>query len=100
EEWWQATLAATNKVRHAAPEAWRGLAGIGLSGQMHGAVLIDGAGRVLRPAIIWNDGRCAAECRELQEKVPDFTRRAANIAMPGFTAPKLLWVRRHEPDVF
>lgn len=100
EEWWRATLTAAAKVRDAAPRQWQDLAGIGLSGQMHGATLLDGNGRVLRPAIIWNDGRCAAECRELHEKVPDFTRRASNIAMPGFTAPKLLWVQKHEPEVF
>ena len=98
EHWWQATLAAVAEVRAAAPEGWRALAGIGLSGQMHGATLLDGAGRVLRPAILWNDGRSGAECAELHRLVPDLTARAGNIAMPGFTAPKLLWVRRHEPD--
>jgi xylulokinase len=67
---------------------------------MHGATLLDGAGRVLRPAILWNDGRSGAECAELHRLVPDLTARAGNIAMPGFTAPKLLWVRRHEPEVF
>ncbi len=100
EDWWRATLAAVAGVRAAAPEAWRGLAGIGLSGQMHGATLLDAAGRVLRPAILWNDGRSFAECEALHRLVPDFTRRAGNIAMPGFTAPKLLWVREHEPDIF
>ena len=100
EDWWQATLVAIAAVRAAAPEAWVALAGIGLSGQMHGATLLDGAGRVLRPAILWNDGRSGAECAELHRLVPDLTARAGNIAMPGFTAPKLLWVRRHEPEVF
>jgi xylulokinase len=101
EDWWQATLAAIADARAAAPaDVWRSLAGIGLSGQMHGAVLLDGAGRVLRPAILWNDGRSGAECAELHATLPDLTARAGNIAMPGFTAPKLLWVRRHEPDIF
>ncbi|HET9018520.1 MAG TPA: xylulokinase [Acetobacteraceae bacterium] len=100
EDWWRATLAAVAEVRAAAPDGWRALAGIGLSGQMHGATLLDGAGRVLRPAILWNDGRSGAECAELHLLVPDLTARAGNIAMPGFTAPKLLWVRHHEPDVF
>ncbi|HEX3348681.1 MAG TPA: xylulokinase [Acetobacteraceae bacterium] len=100
EAWWQATLAAVASVRRASPEAWRGLRGIGLSGQMHGATLLDDAGRVLRPAILWNDGRSAAECAELERRVPDLRARTGNIAMPGFTAPKLLWVRRHEPEVF
>ena len=101
EAWWQATLAAVAEARAAAPEAdWKALAGIGLSGQMHGATLLDGAGRVLRPAILWNDGRSGAECAEMHRLVPDLTRRAGNIAMPGFTAPKLLWVKHHEPEVF
>jgi xylulokinase len=67
---------------------------------MHGATLLDGAGRVLRPAILWNDGRSGAECAELQRSVPAFTALSGNIAMPGFTAPKLLWVRHHEPEIF
>jgi len=100
EDWWQATLAAVVEARAAAPEGWRGLSGIGLSGQMHGATLLDGQGRVLRPAILWNDGRSGAECAEMHRLVPDLTARAGNIAMPGFTAPKLLWVRHHEPEVY
>ncbi len=100
EHWWQATLASLAEVRAAAPTPWGELSGIGLSGQMHGAVLLDAARRVLRPAILWNDGRSGAECAELHRLVPDLAARAGNIAMPGFTAPKLLWVRRHEPDVF
>ena len=74
--------------------------GIGLAGQMHGAVLLDSAGAVLRPAILWNDVRAAAECAELERLVPGLRGITGNLAMPGFTAPKLLWVARHEPDVF
>jgi xylulokinase len=66
---------------------------------MHGAVLLDRADRVLRPAILWNDGRSEAECAQLTEAVPDLAAIAGNLAMPGFTAPKLLWVRTHEPGV-
>jgi xylulokinase len=99
-QWWQATLTAIARLREAAPEGWRGLRGIGLSGQMHGATLLDGSGRVLRPAILWNDGRSGAECAELQRSVPAFTALSGNIAMPGFTAPKLLWVWHHEPEIF
>ena len=83
---------------HAA--ALSAVAGIGLSGQMHGAVLLDAAGSVLRPAILWNDVRSATECTELEEAVPDLRQVTGNIAMPGFTAPKLMWVRKHEPGVF
>jgi xylulokinase len=100
EHWWQATLAAVAEVRAAAPQAWRQLCGIGLSGQMHGATLLDHAGNVLRPAMLWNDGRSGSECAELHRILPDLTIRAGNIAMPGFTAPKLLWVRHHEPEIF
>jgi xylulokinase len=100
QDWWRATLAVVDALRREVPEAWRGLAGIGLSGQMHGATLLDGKGRVLRPAILWNDGRSEPECAELERRVPDLRHRTANIAMPGFTAPKLIWVKAHEPDVF
>ncbi len=99
-DWWDGLLACVAQLRAAAPEAWRDLAGIGLSGQQHGAVLLDAAGQVLRPAILWNDGRSGAECAEITRRVPDLAVRAGNIAMPGFTAPKLLWVCAHEPDIF
>lgn len=74
--------------------------GIGLAGQMHGATLLGADDRPLRPAILWNDGRSFAECAELEAAVPDSRAIAGNLAMPGFTAPKLAWVRRHEPDLF
>ena len=97
--WWQAML-ERHRLRWAAttPRPCRRSQGIGLSGQMHGAVLLDDAGAVLRPAILWNDVRAAAECAELEAGFPDSPAVTGNIAMPGFTAPKLLWVRRHEPD--
>ncbi|WP_257449628.1 xylulokinase [Archangium lipolyticum] len=74
--------------------------GIGLSGQMHGATLLGADDRPLRPAILWNDGRSEAECHELERRCPQSRQISGNIAMPGFTAPKLLWVARHEPDIF
>ncbi|PRX38025.1 xylulokinase [Meinhardsimonia xiamenensis] len=73
--------------------------GIGLSGQMHGATLLDASGEVLRPAILWNDTRAAAEAAELDAD-PAFRAITGNIVFPGFTAPKLLWVARHEPGIF
>ena len=76
------------------------VAAIGLAGQMHGATLLGADDRPLRPAILWNDGRSFAECAELEAAVPDARAIAGNLAMPGFTAPKLAWVRKHEPDVF
>ncbi len=67
---------------------------------MHGATLLDEHDRPLRPAILWNDGRSAQECLELERREPEARNIAGNIIMPGFTAPELLWVARHEPEVF
>jgi len=100
EAWWDALLAAVDALRRERPRELAALRGIGLSGQMHGAVLLDRAGAVLRPAILWNDTRATAECRELEQAFPQSRAVTGNIAMPGFTAPKLLWVRRHEPAIF
>jgi xylulokinase len=77
-------------------------AGIGLSGQMHGLVALDAADRPLRPAILWNDQRTAAECAEIEERVglERLIALTGNRALTGFTAPKLLWLRRHEPEVY
>lgn len=95
--WWTATEAAVADVLSQADA--RRVKAIGLSGQMHGATLLDKSDNILRPAILWNDGRSDVECAEL-EKVQGFREITGNLAMPGFTAPKLAWVRRHEPDVF
>ncbi len=75
---------------------------VGLSGQMHGLVALDADRRVLRPAILWNDQRTAAECAEIEERIglERLIELTGNRALPGFTAPKLLWLRRHEPDVY
>jgi xylulokinase len=100
ESWWTVTQTAVAALRAAASHRWNELTSIGLSGQQHGATLLDAAGKALRPCILWNDGRSGAECRELLERLPDFTARACNTTMPGFTAPKLLWVAKHEPEVF
>ena len=97
QAWWAATEAAVLAID---PTLRRKVRAVGLAGQMHGAVLLDAADAVLRPAILWNDGRSAAQCVELKARVPDLETITANLAMPGFTAPKLLWVREHEPEVF
>jgi xylulokinase len=99
-QWWNATSAALAQVRDSSREAFSAVRGIGLSGQMHGATLLDAKLRVLRPAILWNDGRSHAECAELEALEPRTRDITGNAAMPGFTAPKLLWLRRHEPAVF
>jgi xylulokinase len=98
-DWWAATESAVNDLRAQAPQAWSQVRAIGLSGQMHGAVLLDAAGQVLRPAILWNDGRSAAECARLMRDHPDLVDLSGNLAMPGFTAPKLVWLSAHEPHV-
>ncbi|VWB61852.1 xylulose kinase [Burkholderia lata] len=102
-DWWDATcgvLAALVSNARTAGIDPRDIDALGLTGQMHGATLLDAHGAVLRPAILWNDGRADAECAELEQLAPALRAVAGNVAMPGFTAPKLLWVRRHEPDVF
>ena len=99
-DWWRGTCEAIAKLRAVCPDAFAQVRGIGLSGQMHGAVLLDAVDRVLRPAILWNDMRSVEECAELTRRAPELHDIAGNLAMPGFTAPKLLWVARHEPDVF
>ncbi len=98
EDWWKATATAVVALRR--DHDLSSVRGIGLSGQMHGAVLLDQADQVLRPAILWNDGRATAECVALEIAEPRSRAITGNLAMPGFTAPKLLWVRRHEPEVF
>jgi xylulokinase len=99
-QWWHATQRAVQTLRTQHPQAWAQVKGIGLSGQMHGAVTLDAALKPLRPAILWNDGRCVAECDELLLRVPDVYTRTGNLVMPGFTAPKLLWMQLHEPTLF
>lgn len=99
-DWWQALDRAMLRLQAAQPAACAAVRAIGLSGQMHGAVLLDEAAAVLRPAILWNDGRSSAECAALEADEPASRRITGNLAMPGFTAPKLRWVRAHEPEVF
>lgn len=100
EDWWQATLSALQALKDNHPSEFAAVRGIGLAGQMHGATLLDDSGSVLRPAILWNDGRSAAECAEIEQREPRSRGITGNIAMPGFTAPKLNWVANHEPEIF
>lgn len=102
EDWWLATQAAIEQLLQTAKSEGISptqIAAIGLSGQMHGATLLDKSDQVLRPAILWNDGRSDAQCRDM-EQWPGFREITGNLAMPGFTATKLLWVREHEPALF
>ena len=100
DAWVGAVIAAVDSLATTHPRETAEVRGIGLSGQMHGATLLGADGRPLRPAILWNDGRAHAECAELEQRCPSLHAIAGNLAMPGFTAPKLLWVARHEPEVF
>jgi xylulokinase len=95
-DWWAATQAAVGALD---PGLRAGLRGIGLSGQMHGAVLLDAACRPLRPVILWNDARAEADCATLLAAAPDAGQIAGVLPMAGFTAPKLLWLARQEPAV-
>ena len=98
EDWWQGVEATIGAL--ARDHGLEGLRGIGLSGQMHGAVCLDHDDKVLRPAILWNDGRAMAECAEIEAAFPRAREVAGNIAMPGFTAPKIAWLRKHEPQIY
>ena len=99
EDWWRATEVGVAQLRAAAPGALAATEAIGLSGQMHGATLLGASDEVLRPAILWNDGRSAAQCRELLRREPRLPEITGNLAFPGFTAPKILWVQDNEPEV-
>ncbi|MGC6498908.1 MAG: xylulokinase [Henriciella sp.] len=96
-DWWAAVSASVCALP---AETRRRSRAVGLTGQMHGATLLGADDQVLRPAMLWNDGRSGAECAALQAAEPAFLSRGGNLVMPGFTAPKLEWVRRHEPDIF
>jgi xylulokinase len=100
ETWWEAVQSALDQLRNRASSALADIRGIGLSGQMHGAVLLDGNGHPLRPAILWNDGRSFREAQELGETHPELSQVMGVLPMPGFTAPKLVWLARHEPEIF
>src|SRR5690242_19904816 len=103
EDWWQATCRATKAVLKKARVKPADVSGIGLSGQMHGSVFLGDGDKALRPALLWNDQRTAEECAEIESKAGGraaLIDLVANPALTGFTAPKILWVRKHEPKVY
>jgi xylulokinase len=100
DDWWRAVEAVVADLRHQNPTGFAAVRGIGLSGQMHGAVLLGEDDAMLRPAILWNDGRSFREAEELGQRHPHLSHVTGVVPMPGFTGPKLLWVARHEPEVF
>ena len=100
-DWWDATINSIKQALSVADSSAEEVAAIGLTGQMHGLVVLDQEGEVLRPAILWNDQRCGAECDEIRARVglERLVRITGNDALTGFTAPKILWLKNHEPDV-
>ena len=100
EHWWKACNSVVKALAKAKPKAIAAVEGIGLSGQQHGATILDKSDKVLRPAILWNDARSFAECKDIEAREPRARGITGNIPLAGFTAPKLVWVKKHEPRVF
>jgi len=101
-EWWRAVSASITSVLQKAKLGGESVAAIGLTGQMHGLVLLDARGEVLRPAILWNDQRTQSQCDEIHRRIgkEKFISITGNVALTGFTAPKILWVAENEPEVY
>jgi xylulokinase len=100
--WWHATVESIRQVLARSGAEAETIRGIGLTGQMHGLVLLDEKGQVLRPAILWNDQRTGVQCDEIRGRLgkENLIRITGNDALTGFTAPKILWVEEHEPDLW
>ena len=103
EDWWECACASLRKMLRLAEARGDDIRGVGLTGQMHGLVLLDQAGKVLRPAILWNDQRTGPQCAAIAAGVGGARKLVAltgNVVLPGFTAPKIVWVRENEPAVY
>jgi xylulokinase len=102
EEWWQGIKTSIREVLAQIDSPAESIAAVGLTGQMHGLVILDKSGQVLRPAILWNDQRTGAQCDQIRERIGKqrLIQTTGNDALTGFTAPKILWVQEHEPEVF
>jgi xylulokinase len=100
EDWWKAANDTVKQLQKMKPKAVAAVEGIGLSGQQHGATLLDKSGKVLRPCILWNDARSFRECDEIRGNEPGAVSLTGNIPLAGYTAPKLLWVKKNEPKIF
>src|SRR5687768_10112484 len=101
-EWWQAVAVSIKSVLEKAGIGGERIGAVGLTGQMHGLGLLDEAGNILRPAILWNDQRTQSQCDEIHQRIgkQKFIQITGNVALTGFTAPKILWVKENEPDVY
>ena len=100
EDWWKACNSVVKTLGKMKPKAIAAVEGIGLSGQQHGATLLGKDGKALRPCILWNDARSFRECDDIETAEPKARAITGNIPLAGFTAPKLLWVKKHEPKIF
>jgi xylulokinase len=100
EDWWGACVAVVHQLKKASPASYARVRCIGLSGQMHGAVLLDGRDKCIRPAILWNDSRATTESAALAHSYPSFSAITGSLPMAGFTAPKLMWLKAHESESF
>lgn len=98
-DWWDALLAAAADLAARAPQHWASVKAIGLSGQMHGAVMLGADDTPVAPVILWNDGRAAPQCVELEKRCPAIADIASIRPLAGFTAPKLMWMKEHRPDL-
>lgn len=99
-DWWGATQNAIRKIKYTHANELKKVRALAFSGQMHGATLLDKNDNPLRPAILWNDGRAMAQCHTLLQRAPRALEITGNLIMPGFTAPKVLWVQENEPALF
>lgn len=99
-DWWEATNIAMAELGQSNAKTLQKVKAIGLSGQMHGATLLDDNNAIIRPAILWNDGRSEQQCKSIEAREPNTRSITGNIAMPGFTAPKLVWLKENEPENF
>jgi xylulokinase len=102
QEWWQAISVSIRSVLHQTGLTRETIQSVGVTGQMHGLVLLDDAGNVLRPAILWNDQRTQEQCDQIHQRIgkEKFVQITGNLALPGFTAPKILWVSENERSVY
>ena len=100
EDWWLGVDQAVTQIAREQPDKMAQLQAMGLSGQMHGLVALDENDQPLRDAILWNDTRASTEASELDQSHDVFRSIGGNMVMPGFTAPKAVWMARNEPDVF
>lgn len=100
EDWWKACNVVVKTLGRMKPKAIAAVEGIGLSGQQHGATLLGKDDKVLRPAILWNDARSFRECEDIMSREPKAVPLSGNIPLAGYTAPKLVWVKKHEPKTF